>query len=124
MQFVSWDKRFVDPIAVPGRKPLVTLRDAATYITKLPHGRTRCRRMAGRDGSAVAGRRTRRATVVRAHRYHESDQPARRARKTSIGGSGSSRGTNDDRLDLRRYQMAGHPAHLKVFANPIAADEW
>jgi hypothetical protein len=30
MQFVSWDKRFVDPIAVPGRKPLVTLRDAAT----------------------------------------------------------------------------------------------
>src|SRR5882724_7824407 len=92
MQFVSWDKRFVDPIAVPGRKPLVTLRDAATYITKLPHGRTRCRRMAGRDGSAVAGRRTRRATVVRAHRYHESDQPGtssacltRRA-KTSIVG--------------------------------------
>ena len=34
-KFVSWDKRFVDPIAVPGRKPLVTLRDAATYITKL-----------------------------------------------------------------------------------------
>jgi len=24
-KFVSWDKRFVDPIAVPGRKPLVTL---------------------------------------------------------------------------------------------------
>src|SRR5258705_10129032 len=35
-KFVSWDKRFVDPIAVPGRKPLVTLHDAATYITKLP----------------------------------------------------------------------------------------
>jgi hypothetical protein len=34
MQFVSWDKRFVDPIAVPGRKP--TLRDAAQCITKLP----------------------------------------------------------------------------------------
>ena len=33
---MSWDKRFVDPIAVPGRKPMVTLRDAATYITKLP----------------------------------------------------------------------------------------
>jgi hypothetical protein len=38
MQFVSWDKWFVDPIAVPGQKPLVTLRDAATYITKLPQG--------------------------------------------------------------------------------------
>jgi hypothetical protein len=30
------DQRFDDPIAVPGRKPLVTLRDAALYITKLP----------------------------------------------------------------------------------------
>jgi hypothetical protein len=37
MQFVSWDRRFVDPIILPGRKqPLRTLRDAATYITKLP----------------------------------------------------------------------------------------
>jgi hypothetical protein len=25
-----------DPIMVPGRKPLVTLRDAAEYITELP----------------------------------------------------------------------------------------
>jgi hypothetical protein len=30
---------------------------------------------------------------------------------------------NDDRLDLRRYHV-GHPDHLKVFANPVAADEW
>jgi hypothetical protein len=34
---VSWDQRFLDPIVLPGRKqPLVTLRDAARYITKLP----------------------------------------------------------------------------------------
>jgi hypothetical protein len=33
---VSWDQRFYDPIILPGRKPLVTLRDAALYITKLP----------------------------------------------------------------------------------------
>jgi hypothetical protein len=32
----SWDQRFFDPIPVPGRKPLITLRDAALYITKLP----------------------------------------------------------------------------------------
>jgi predicted secreted protein len=32
-----WDQRFLDPIMLPGRKPpLVTLRDAAQYITKLP----------------------------------------------------------------------------------------
>lgn len=34
---MSWDQRFFDPIVVPGRKPLITLRDAAEYITKLPH---------------------------------------------------------------------------------------
>ena len=33
---MSWDQRFLDPITVPGRKPLTTLRDAAAYITKLP----------------------------------------------------------------------------------------
>jgi hypothetical protein len=33
---VSWDQRFDDPITLPGRKPLFTLRDAATYITELP----------------------------------------------------------------------------------------
>jgi hypothetical protein len=33
---MSWDQRFFDPIIVPGRKPLLTLRDAAEYITKLP----------------------------------------------------------------------------------------
>jgi hypothetical protein len=33
---VTWDQRFFDPIELPGRKPLVTLRDAAEYITELP----------------------------------------------------------------------------------------
>jgi hypothetical protein len=33
---VAWDQLFFDPITLPGRKPLVTLRDAAQYIIKLP----------------------------------------------------------------------------------------
>jgi hypothetical protein len=33
---MSWDRRFFDPIILEGREPLVTLRDAAHYITKLP----------------------------------------------------------------------------------------
>ena len=33
---VSWDQIFFDPIILPSRKPLVTLRDAANYIVKLP----------------------------------------------------------------------------------------
>jgi hypothetical protein len=34
---VSWDLKFNEPVQVPGkRKQLVTLRDAALYITQLP----------------------------------------------------------------------------------------
>jgi hypothetical protein len=34
---VSWNREFFAPIQVPGkRKPLVTLRDAALYMTSLP----------------------------------------------------------------------------------------
>jgi hypothetical protein len=33
---VSWSQTFVEPIPLPKGKPLVTLRDAANYITKLP----------------------------------------------------------------------------------------
>jgi hypothetical protein len=33
---VSWELRFYEPIVLPRRKPLVTLRDAAIYITSLP----------------------------------------------------------------------------------------
>lgn len=33
---MSWDLRFPAPIAVPRGRPLVTLRDAAVYITTLP----------------------------------------------------------------------------------------
>jgi len=32
---MSWDRSFADPIELPG-KNLITLRDAALYITKLP----------------------------------------------------------------------------------------
>jgi hypothetical protein len=33
---VSWDQQFFDPIELPKGKKLVTLRDAALYITELP----------------------------------------------------------------------------------------
>jgi hypothetical protein len=33
---VPWDQQFFDPIELPKGKKLVTLRDAALYITKLP----------------------------------------------------------------------------------------
>jgi hypothetical protein len=33
---MAWFKRFVDPILVPDGRELLTLRDAAEYITTLP----------------------------------------------------------------------------------------
>jgi hypothetical protein len=33
---VSWDQRFYDPIELSKAKRLITLRDAALYITELP----------------------------------------------------------------------------------------
>ncbi len=33
---MSWELEFYEPIKLPRRKPLVTLRDAALYITALP----------------------------------------------------------------------------------------
>jgi hypothetical protein len=35
-KFVSWDQSFFDPIELPNGRKLITLRDAALYITKLP----------------------------------------------------------------------------------------
>ena len=32
----GWQRAFDEPIVLPGGKKLVTLHDAATYITKLP----------------------------------------------------------------------------------------
>jgi hypothetical protein len=44
----DWSRRFAVPIPVQNRKPLATLRDAASYITSLPKaehdGRTGGRR--------------------------------------------------------------------------------
>jgi hypothetical protein len=31
-----WDQRFFDPIELPNGRKLITLRDAAKYIVKLP----------------------------------------------------------------------------------------
>jgi hypothetical protein len=33
---VGWNQAFSEPVPVPGGKPLVTLRDAAQYVTTLP----------------------------------------------------------------------------------------
>lgn len=58
-RLMPWSARFADPIILPGGRKLLTLRDAATYHG-VAEGRARCRRMADRNGDAVAGGRARR----------------------------------------------------------------
>ena len=36
MADTGWQRKFEDPISLPGGRTLVTLRDAADYITSLP----------------------------------------------------------------------------------------
>jgi hypothetical protein len=74
---VSWDQRFFDPITLPDRKPLVTLRDAAEYITE-PEAEHNA------DEWQAAMQRTWWACNVRSHRRHESHEPSRRAGVQSV----------------------------------------
>jgi hypothetical protein len=73
---VSWNQRFFDPILVLGRKPSVTLRDVAEYITELPKAEHDAEEwqaamqvlllVAEHDGPAMF-----------AHRCHTGNQPSR-----------------------------------------------
>jgi hypothetical protein len=40
---MSWDQTFFDPIELPNGRKLITLRDAATYVTKLPKAEQQAR---------------------------------------------------------------------------------
>ena len=39
----GWQRKFEDPIPLPGGRKLITLRDAADYITSLPKKESTCR---------------------------------------------------------------------------------
>jgi hypothetical protein len=72
---MSQDQRFFDPIELPGRKPLVTHRDAAQYITKLPKDESALPQWGNRDRVPDAGRRARRRSDVPAYRGDEGAAP-------------------------------------------------
>lgn len=88
---VGWNQAFSEPVPVPGGKPLVTLRDAALYVTVLPkpeHDAPEWQAamealllVAERDGPTMFAR----IGMMRAlHRHRPKDTPAprRKAAKT------------------------------------------
>jgi hypothetical protein len=73
----GWSREFDEPIALPDGK-LVTLRDAANYITALPKKEADAR-VAGRDRSAGAGGRARRPDDDGPDRRHAGLEPSPRS---------------------------------------------
>jgi len=73
---MSWSRPFDHPIPLPrGRRQLVTLQDAGTYITKLPKAEHEAQEwqaaVEGVDPGGVGGR----ADDVCAHRHHVGLEP-------------------------------------------------
>ena len=79
---------------LPGGRKLVTLRDAADYIMKLPKAEQHLAEWQTVGRSPAPGRRTQRPNHDGAHRRLEGIEPSRsagvtRPAETSIGGSGN-----------------------------------
>lgn len=86
---MGWDHRFFDPIILPGGRKLVTLRDAALFITKLPKAEHDAKEwqaamealllVAEHDGPEMLAR----IGVMRAlHRHKPAPVPAKRRKHT------------------------------------------
>ena len=73
----GWQRRFDDLIPLPRGRQLVTLKDAATYITKLPKAEHEAEEwQAAIEALMLVARGGPR---MLAHRHHESIEPPRRA---------------------------------------------
>jgi hypothetical protein len=55
VRLMAWIKRFVDPIILPDGRELLTLRDAAEYITAPPKAEHDAADWQVDDGNAAAG---------------------------------------------------------------------
>jgi hypothetical protein len=88
---VSWDQRFFDPIELPDGKPLVTLRDAARCVLKLPkaerelpHWQTavECLILVGDHGGDTMFPHL--AMLKALHRYETKAAPAPRRKRAKV----------------------------------------
>jgi hypothetical protein len=67
----GWKRPFDEPIPMPKGKPLVTLKDAAAYITALPKKEADTAEWQAAIESLML------IADVRAHRHHASIEPPR-----------------------------------------------
>jgi hypothetical protein len=126
---LPWSTPFEDPIILPDGRTLLTLKDAADYITKLPKEESDLPEwqtaievliLCSRGGPTMMARIGVMRALNRGHVREFWDT----GKQQHWGPGESSRGTND-RVHLHGYeQQVGDPDHLEVFANADAAETW
>jgi hypothetical protein len=82
---MPWSARFDEPIQLPKGKPLVTLRDAALYITKIPKAEHDAAEWQAAMEALLLVAEHDGPTMFYADRCHAS---AKRARGTAEAGAG------------------------------------
>jgi hypothetical protein len=106
----GWSRKFDEPITLPDSRVLITLRDAANYVTALPGKEANTPEwqaaieafilVADLNGPTMFAR----IGIMRALNRGRAPASSIRRARIIIGAGENSRGTND-RLDLRRYQQ-------------------
>jgi hypothetical protein len=76
---MPWSRAFEDPIPLSRGRQIVTLKDAAAYILKLPKTEQHLEDWQARDRGAIDGGRRPGPAAARAHRHAEGTQSGRRA---------------------------------------------
>jgi hypothetical protein len=127
----GWKRKFEDPIPLPRGRQLVTLRDAARYITKLPKAEQQIKEWQDAVEALSLGRQIQRPDDARSHRGHESIEPPRRAgvqsgsQRPSLGTPQAEEGPMKTVLIyVNTSKQVGDVDHFKVSANEVAAEKW
>jgi hypothetical protein len=76
----GWSTPFEDPIPLPRGRQLVTLKDAADYITRLPKAEHESPQWQAAIEALIMAAEGRGPADACAHRRHAGAEPSRRAR--------------------------------------------
>jgi len=76
----DWSRKFDDPIPLPKGRQLVNLKDAGTYITKLPAAEHEAQEWQAAMEALILVATAGGPDDVRADWHHASAKPSRRAR--------------------------------------------
>jgi hypothetical protein len=75
----GWSRKFDDPIPLPSGRQLVTLKDAGTYITKLPKAEHEAAEWQAAMEALILVATIGGPTMFARHWHHEGLKPERRA---------------------------------------------